>query len=689
MKKFLPSFIVALLGWITCSGQWYLTSYDVYDVEFVDANTGYVTGTGGTIKKTSDGGQNWYLLDSKTTLDLFDAEFVTANQGFVGGVEGVLLKTTDGGNTWTELNNPFKVAVTHIKCIDFVDASTGYILDDDGFYSKTTDGGDTWSSRVNTKCGFTNSADYNSIRFTSNMIGYAFSPTSMTKTTDGGANWNFITLVNANYAVFFDDDNGIASGYTTTSRIHKTTNGGNSWNTVDLGISQKIQRLSFIDQNTGFAVLQGGMVYKTTDAGINWNPVNTGMNHTLNAIAPLSANDLVVVGSEGVIMETSNGGTNWNYQTITPHTGLDEYNAVCFTDSLTWYIASGTGDVLKSTDGAISWSVQNTTNTSSLNGIFFPSTSVGYAVGYAGKIVKTTNGGTSWSDQVSGITNQLNDVYFIDDNNGIAVGDWGTILRTTDGGSNWMSISTPTNDEFMSVTFTTAQKGFIVGESDELYTTTNGGANWTPALPFTVPGNHNDVFFIDPVNGFIAGSKFYATSDSGNTWTEISAGDDLKAVWFFDDMNGYAVDIDLGLYKTTDGGANWIGETKKLFSCHMTDIAFATPTKGIAIGEDGIIFQRGFYSGGGASSVNGLSTSGDFKIYPNPTTGQFKIHLNGLGSNERAEIIIYSITGRIIYRTEVRTNFVELNLQDEPRGMYFISLIKNEKYTRTSKILLN
>lgn len=90
--------------------------YLITDVDFVDNNTGYVTGVGitglspvvsalyGKVFKTTDGGATWTQLATgmTSTPALLGVDFADANNGVVVGAYGTMLKTADGGATWTQ-----------------------------------------------------------------------------------------------------------------------------------------------------------------------------------------------------------------------------------------------------------------------------------------------------------------------------------------------------------------------------------------------------------------------------------------------------------------------------------------------------------------------------------------------------------------------------------------------------------
>src|ERR1041385_7958923 len=65
--------------------------------------TGFVIGTGGCIRKTTDNGASWQWLNPGIILFESDAVFFPdVNHGWVAGYNGKIIMTSDGGNTWIE-----------------------------------------------------------------------------------------------------------------------------------------------------------------------------------------------------------------------------------------------------------------------------------------------------------------------------------------------------------------------------------------------------------------------------------------------------------------------------------------------------------------------------------------------------------------------------------------------------------
>jgi len=124
-------------------------SNELYHIFFPNKKTGYAVGEGGKKYKTSDGGEEWIQLDSKSEFEglLQSIYFIDAQIGFCIGYSnlpirhGIIQMTTDGGDTWktTDLNLQFD-----LKSIQFVDDQIGFIVGDSNIVLKTIDGGKSW-----------------------------------------------------------------------------------------------------------------------------------------------------------------------------------------------------------------------------------------------------------------------------------------------------------------------------------------------------------------------------------------------------------------------------------------------------------------------------------------------------------------------------------------------------------------
>ena len=86
MKRLLLYTIIFILSSLNTYPQW--TNLNpvpdgqyLWSTFFVDNNTGWIVGSGGFIKKTTNAGDEWILQNSGTTSTLKSVQFVNQNTG--------------------------------------------------------------------------------------------------------------------------------------------------------------------------------------------------------------------------------------------------------------------------------------------------------------------------------------------------------------------------------------------------------------------------------------------------------------------------------------------------------------------------------------------------------------------------------------------------------------------------------
>lgn len=250
---------------------------------------------------------------------------------------------------------------------------------------------------------------------------------SKLRTTNGGVNWLPMTAFNDSYDIqFLDSNTGFLLGYFKPVTLQKSTDGGLNWFVVNYPPVSGYPYLSmhFFNSTTGFINTS-----KTTNGGITW--FDTYPAQTMNKVFFLNENTGWECNAAGSVIKTTNCGVNWTYYNAGSNTGL---TSIFFANENTGWAVGSSSRVYKSTNGGVNWSMIYNQGLCGLNTLYFINDQTGWIAGCEGAIHKTTNGGTSWVQQSIATTTNLYDIQFINENTGWAVGAGGRILKTTTGG---------------------------------------------------------------------------------------------------------------------------------------------------------------------------------------------------------------------------------------------------------------
>ena len=190
--------------------------------------------------------------------------------------------------------------------------------------------------------------------------------------------------------------------------IMKSTNSGSDWKIIfsEISATTHIEDLFFLDNSTGWASGENGVILKTTDGGDTWSKQDSKTEVTLKAISFIDDNTGWIVGDEGTIVKTTDGGSTWSAEDL--------------------------GDTLK------------------LEGVHLVSSDEVFITGwtyFSGMTFSTTNGGSSWSKRFSIENRGLYNLLFTNDNTGFAPGEWGMVEKTSNGGSSWTNTSHMSGDD--------------------------------------------------------------------------------------------------------------------------------------------------------------------------------------------------------------------------------------------------
>ncbi|NUO54812.1 MAG: hypothetical protein HOV80_38715 [Polyangiaceae bacterium] len=160
--------------------------------------------------------------------------------------------------------------------------------------------------------------------------------------------------------------------------------------------------------------------------------------------------------------------------------------------------------------------------------------------------------------------------------------------------------------------------GFIAdGPGQAIHKTTDGGATWEEV--FNSPGTYfRTLIFTSPTRGFAGNfgagispsisdaTVIYETSDGGTTWSAVStiAGAEAKGLCGFNEVGGtiYGVGRANGpshLVESTDDGATWTAKDLSSFFSMAVDARFTAPGEGLVAGMTGYKCTIGRTTDGG------------------------------------------------------------------------------------------
>lgn len=449
---------------------------------FMDANTGFIGGDLGVIKKTTDGGTTWTDGFYNQSSSIMQFSPLDTQVIFGSTREGEIIRTADGGLTWSRIIS----GVSDAPFVHFFNEQTGiYTSTWDSHIYKTYNGGSTWWPKNNGEIYA------NSLRFFDQATGVVSSRNGdIYSTTDQGETWqlNPSSLPSTHFftASFINPQQGIMGGSTgatavlpgdSTSlvrvsrsvsnnnlmgmffindsiafvgsdhgKIYTTTDRWDTWDSLTIPFEASIYKLSFPDAQTGYALAVWGeyRIYKTTDGGETWQQLSSLSGEDIYDMVFLDSNIGIISTSNG-IYRTADGGLSWSV--FLPVDGyIPEH--ISFANANTGYVSGynlqNEGSTYKTTNSGHDW-VMLTGGIPRLASLKALTADTVYAVGNTTIYFKSTDGTVSWDAydalKLAGV-NYAHDIDFISPNRGICTGtsvygDGGMIAETSDGGATW------------------------------------------------------------------------------------------------------------------------------------------------------------------------------------------------------------------------------------------------------------
>ncbi len=560
---------------------------DVFDVaaSTVDSNivlAGIAPGGsfGGTLYRSTDGGDTWLEVPALDGISVFDIEFAPDGTTYIATQDSVR-KSTDSGLTWTTLNLGIGANDQVLDiAIDPSNASNLWIGVADAAASqpvntmRSTDAGATWTDRTPPHAPMSGrgiAVDPNNSNTVIAVFGGDFGGGEAWVTTDGGDSWTDRSAGlpgNPLNAVVYDGTRLLVGGGLLFGSqfvgLYESPDLGVTWTplhdqtwpilvvediAVDPGDSDRI-----------FVAIDGGGVNRSTDGGVSWQ-IGVGGTEALAGrsirFQPGNSQELFLGTSSLAVFRSTDGGDTF----VQSSEGISELDLFSIDASpvdpnqiAVAFQGQNNGGVLSSADGGTTWQLESAPPTRysavrfAPDGTLYAISAGPSSVAQEGLYRREDNG--SWTplgpDQGTLYESDLNTMRFSLNNPNLILlggedfgvaGFEGTIWRSTDAGGSWtkvyefgdfhritdIEIIEDGSDQNM-VAAWNSESGDNIGGA---LRSTDNGASWfdsSTGLPAFFRGPRLCASPSDPETLVVSASLSFSsgglfrTTDSGATW---------------------------------------------------------------------------------------------------------------------------------------------------------------------------
>jgi len=531
---------------------------------------------GGTLYRSTDGGNTWSEVPALDGISAFDIEFASDGTVYLASQDSVR-KSTDGGLSWVTLNlgigandQVFDVA------LDPVDSSILWAGIGDALGSqpvnvmRSTDSGATWEDRTPPLAAPISArgiaVDPNNSNTVIAVFGGDFGGGEVWVTTDGGDSWTDRSAGlpgNPLNAVVYDGTRLLVGGGLLFGSqfvgLYESPDLGVTWTPLhdDTWPILVVEDIA-VDSNDAarvFVAIDGGGVNRTTDGGVTWQ-IGIGGSQALAGrsirFRPGSSQELFLGTSSLAVFHSTNSGDTF-VQSSEGISELDLFSIDANTlnpdEMAVAFQGLNNGGVLSSLDDGATWQLESAPPTRysavrfAPDGTLYSISSGPSTVAQEGLYRRENNG--TWTplgpDQGPLYESDLDAMRFSLNNPNLILlggadfgvaGFEGTIWRSTDAGQSWTKVyelgdfHTITDIEIIEdstdqnmVAAWNSESGDNIGGA---LRSTDGGASWfdsSSGLPAFFRGSPSDpqTLLISAWLSFESGGLF-RTTDGGATW---------------------------------------------------------------------------------------------------------------------------------------------------------------------------
>jgi photosystem II stability/assembly factor-like uncharacterized protein len=271
------------------------------------ASEAFATGTGGTLARTTDGGESWSDLGVPTTGNVIDVSFPSTGTGYALDSVGTVFKSANGGSSWALLNTGTQAQPASVLALD---ANRVLLIGPRGV-RRSADGGNTFGAAG----GAIKRAPLQRGDVARGAV-FAYGAHALYVSTNGGSSWKAVkrpTRKTLRTVDFITGKRGFALD--AQGKVWSTANRGRHWTQLIATGTLSGYDLAFTAANRGylainsFGIQRGGFLLKTSDAGRTWHPQLVS-SHPLAryGIATSSGTTDFAMDNSGGLFSTTTGG---------------------------------------------------------------------------------------------------------------------------------------------------------------------------------------------------------------------------------------------------------------------------------------------------------------------------------------------------------------------------------------------
>lgn len=226
-------------------------------------------------------------------------------------------------------------------------------------------------------------------------------------------------------------------------------------------------------------------------------------------------------------MEIQNSGTDTNL-----------YGVWALNKDIVWAVGgsvgtSGSGIIIKSTDGGNTWKTQHSGGMDAQLGVTALDQNRAWSVGFGSQIWYTADGGDTWTEQGPAVDTQYYKVVAFDEKTVWTVGAYGVLkLTNIDTDMKWEAVSIPKTGVFYGLSIPDENTIWITARDGLILRSTDAGESWDmPVAPIGDGWVIWDIAARDKDTAWLATGltdnqgHIYGTTDGGKTWKALYSGE--------------------------------------------------------------------------------------------------------------------------------------------------------------------